>query len=81
MFLLVPAYPGCPGSKAAKRSWLLLYHIRPGKGAGLFKQANNIYIAPKSIIESRAHYASNPFYNIQSGNEAGLFSMGEIERE
>ena len=24
MFLLVPAYPGCPGSKAVKRS-LLLY--------------------------------------------------------
>ena len=24
MFLLVPAYPGCPGSKAAKRSLLLL---------------------------------------------------------
>jgi len=25
MFLLVPAYPGCPGSKAVKRSlWLLL---------------------------------------------------------
>ena len=29
MFLLVPAYPGCPGSKAVKRSLLLLniYHI------------------------------------------------------
>jgi len=29
MFLLVPAYPGCPGSKAVKRSLLLLlllYH-------------------------------------------------------
>ena len=26
MFLLVPAYPGCPGSKAIKRS-LLLYFI------------------------------------------------------
>jgi len=24
MFLLVPAYPGCPGSKAVKRSSLLL---------------------------------------------------------
>ena len=23
MFLLVPAYPGCPGSKAVKRSLLL----------------------------------------------------------
>ena len=26
MFLLVPAYPGCPGSKAVKRSLLLLYY-------------------------------------------------------
>jgi len=26
MFLLVPAYPGCPGSKAVKRSLLLLQH-------------------------------------------------------
>ena len=25
MFLLVPAYPGCPGSKAVKQSLLLLY--------------------------------------------------------
>ena len=24
MFLLVPAYPGCPGSKAVKRSLLLI---------------------------------------------------------
>jgi len=29
MFLLVPAYPGCPGSKAVKRSLslLLLFHF------------------------------------------------------
>jgi len=27
MFLLVPAYPGCPGSKAVKRSLLLLYLV------------------------------------------------------
>ena len=27
MFLLVPAYPGCPGSKAVKRSLLLLLHM------------------------------------------------------
>jgi len=24
VFLLVPAYPGCPGTKAVKRWWLLL---------------------------------------------------------
>ena len=28
MFLLVPAYPGCPGSKAVKRSLLLLLCLR-----------------------------------------------------
>ena len=28
MFLLVPAYPGCPGSKAVKRSLLLLLLFR-----------------------------------------------------
>ena len=27
MFLLVPAYPGCPGSKAIKRSLLLLFEV------------------------------------------------------
>ena len=26
MFLLVPAYPGCPGSKAVKRSSMLFEH-------------------------------------------------------
>jgi len=29
MFLLVPAYPGCPGSKAVKRSLLLLLLLLP----------------------------------------------------
>ena len=29
MFLLVPAYPGCPGSKAVKRSLLLLLFLKP----------------------------------------------------
>jgi len=46
-----------------------------------YSNKQTIYIAPKSIIESRAHYASDPFYDIQSGNEAGLFSMGEIRKE
>ena len=31
MFLLVPAYPGCPGSKAVKRSLLLLAHKAAGR--------------------------------------------------
>ena len=29
MFLLVPAYPGCPGSKAVKRSLLLFLYSGP----------------------------------------------------
>jgi len=29
MFLLVPAYPGCPESKAVKRSLLLLFSRKP----------------------------------------------------
>jgi len=34
MFLLVPAYPGCPGSKAVKRSLLLLlFNYREGQKA------------------------------------------------
>ena len=28
MFLLVPAYPGCPGSKAVKRLLLLLLYVQ-----------------------------------------------------
>jgi len=30
MFLLVPAYPGCPGSKAVERSSLFLVPAHPG---------------------------------------------------
>ena len=33
MFLLVPAYPGCPGSKAVKRSLLLLVGRQEGHPA------------------------------------------------
>jgi len=46
MSLLVPAYPGCPGSKAVKRSLLLLLLLRRGSLAGtrnamlLFRQLN-----------------------------------------
>ena len=33
MFLLVPAYPGCPGSKAVKRSLLLFLILKTKAGA------------------------------------------------
>ena len=35
MFLLVPAYPGCPGSKAVKRSLLLLLLLTFKNAAGV----------------------------------------------
>ena len=43
MFLLVPAYPGCPGSKAVKRSLLLLYfHVQYIVSMG-FEVGESIY--------------------------------------
>jgi len=42
MFLLVPAYPGCPGSKAVKRSLLLLL---------LFVKQNNIGTCMNSKVK------------------------------
>ena len=36
MFLLVPAYPGCPGSKAVKRSLLLLLLLFASQQCYLF---------------------------------------------
>ena len=42
MFLLVPAYPGCPGSKAVKRSLLLLFFFGKWK--------TNIFLADFALI-------------------------------
>ena len=49
MFLLVPAYPGCPGSKAVKRSLslLLLYVIGVRSPAGV--RAGNRQLVPYAI--------------------------------
>ena len=41
MFLLVPAYPGCPRSKAIKRSLLLLLLFLPSQAIGLGKRLWN----------------------------------------
>ena len=41
MFLLVPAYPGCPGSKAVKRSLLLLL-FESGKELFISVDWNNV---------------------------------------
>ena len=40
MFLLVPAYPGCPGSKAVKRSLLLLTTVSFSSTLAAFSQVN-----------------------------------------
>jgi len=50
MFLLVPAYPGCPGSKAVKRSLLLLLLLtktnnRPIIGIGRLSADANCQMA------------------------------------
>jgi len=37
MFFLVPAYPGCPGSKAVKRSLLSIHYTAASGGIGLLK--------------------------------------------
>ena len=50
MFLLVPAYPGCPGSKAVKRSLLLLEQLQ-------------VLLSFLSSRHSSAHYC---FYRIVS---------------
>jgi len=47
MFLLVPAYPGCPGSKAVKRSLLLLLSVLlwnncSGTATGLFVSISQV---------------------------------------
>ena len=41
MFLLVPAYPGCPGQTAVK--WLLLY-VRERVKEAIYNNNNNIII-------------------------------------
>jgi len=54
MFLLVPAYPGCPGSKAVKRSLLLLlFATNTGKKTeenkkDLYTSTDNVWMTQKS---------------------------------
>jgi len=58
MFLLVPAYPGCPGSKAVKRSLLLLLCADGFRLCGVMVQ----YVVGLAIY-SRAHYFDfQPFH-------------------
>ena len=58
MFLLVPAYPGCPGSKAVKRSLLLLLFV--GLLLTIFKHfgltSSCVHWACSSSSSSVQHY-------------------------
>jgi len=55
MFLLVPAYPGCPGSKAVKRSLLLLLSQAKSIGLvwGLAATRRSVYIHQVNRVNSR----------------------------
>ena len=52
MFLLVPAYPGCPGSKAVKRSLLLLLFLN--------------HHTRESRLKSTCTYVLSRFHDIQA---------------
>ena len=54
MFLLVPAYPGCPGSKAVKRSLLLLLPSQRKKNRNVvIAKASATKILPLRTIEAK----------------------------
>jgi len=63
MFLLAPAYPGCPGSKAVKRSLLLL--LIPRKfdfgWASAPDPAGGAYSVPPDPSHTHTHPFNSPF--------------------
>jgi len=59
MFLLVPAYPGCPGSKAVKRSLLLLVVV--------IKRNN---VSQTSAKFRKVQNQQPPFYGHYAGQSA-----------
>ena len=54
MFLLVPAYPGCPGSKAMKRSLLLLL-LYYWTGQYLTEPENSVHMNSKVRLTGAFH--------------------------
>jgi len=52
MFLLVPAYPGCPGSKAVKRSLLLLLFFYESEIQKVVKSDED-YFDVETILKTR----------------------------
>jgi len=62
MFLLVPAYPGCPGSKAVKRSLLFcagavrqtVYRRRPGLPSRRRTTATSLNCLQDNVISARS---------------------------
>ena len=51
MFLLEPAYPGCPGSMAVKRSLLLLLFV--GWGFGPYPTGGSYGVSPDPLAVFR----------------------------
>ena len=47
MFLLVPAYPGCPGQTAVK--WLLLLYVRERVKEAIYNNNNIIIIINRFV--------------------------------
>ena len=64
MFLLVPAYPGCPGSKAVKRSLLLLFLLANTTSEAL--QSSDIDLAAASVAIENLSNAVNKMRNTDS---------------
>ena len=63
MFLLVPAYPGCPGSKAVKRSLLLLLLLLLIKNCGagiLLQQQPKLYLTVEKLGQSATDLVQCP---------------------
>jgi len=73
MFLLVPAYPGCPGSKAVKRSLLLLLLSRGNMICPLPIKADLRPCADKSVKSAvRTAMVAWPGHTVGAARLAGL---------
>ena len=85
MFLLGPAYPGCPGSKAVKRS--LRYLVIPillawyGKKLNL-TQRKHAFTNQRNVLQHKKKLKTGlvTFHDIRPGNGAGLFSNEKISK-
>jgi len=68
MFLLVPAYPGCPGSKAIKRSLL-----------GLQLSKNDTLMVLRVLIQATFLLLFHSCYAVQNSTIVGLVEVFPAE--